>query len=235
MKLETTTAPLQDVSRLTQLTRLELELLGIMDYGAPPAPSCYSVSPSDRKDASGAPPYNACVQHQPQGLLQLVSRGLAQLQELHLECRSADVDLGHLCATAVQCPALRHLKLHAPLATGSGSTGALPRRLRALRIHNTRKGPLTDLTLDATAATPAGLAAALPRARRLRSLELLVAGQESAASLGSALSSTKCLERLEVVLPGASALGFVAECVRGHLGQSLPGVVVRLRPQQNSD
>ncbi|KAG2440890.1 hypothetical protein HXX76_003744 [Chlamydomonas incerta] len=111
---------------------------------------------------------------------------------------------------------------------------------------------LHGLELNATAATPEGLAA-LAALRCLRVLRVLVAGQEGAAALGRALAAVRAapgpapgpgqgrrrggatdLEFLEVVM-AASGLAFVADCVREQLVAGLPGVAVQLRAQQGGD
>ncbi|KAG2450562.1 hypothetical protein HYH02_005063 [Chlamydomonas schloesseri] len=116
---------------------------------------------------------------------------------------------------------------------------------------------LTALEVNATAASPEGLAA-MAALRRLRALRVLVAGQEGAAALGRALAAARALgprawpgpgpgpglgvasdaaaqlESLEVVM-ASCGLAFVADCVREQLVAGLPGVVVQLRAQQTGD
>lgn len=149
-----------------------------------------------------------------------------------------------LAEALARCAELRQLRLW-----GSCRSGGLLRPLgdAALAALAAAHPRLTGLEINATAATPEGLAA-LATLRHLRALRVLVAGQEGAAALGRTLAAARAatgagpgpgtrargpmdLKSLEVVM-AASGLAFVADCLREQLVAGLPGVAVQLRAQQ---
>ncbi|PNH12307.1 hypothetical protein TSOC_000798 [Tetrabaena socialis] len=132
----------------------------------------------------------------------------AQLQTLLVD----NTDLtGPLPAVQLQAfpPGLRRLSLRR-VALHVEQEGPSPCTVELVAAHPR----LRTLALNATAATPAGLAV-LAGLHELRDLEIAVADQESAGAL-SGCSGLQELERVDVVVP-SGPMGFVSDCVRDHL------------------
>ncbi|GLC33004.1 hypothetical protein PLESTM_000013700 [Pleodorina starrii] len=122
---------LRELSTLAQLTRLDLEMLGLQ------------LHEGDSSWASSGDSHR--------GLLHMVASGLSQLRRLRISCRSISIDASELGLLVECCPALSHLQIRAPFrqpdyAAGSADAACLdclPRSLTLLELTNTHMAPPT--------------------------------------------------------------------------------------------
>ncbi|KAG2493378.1 hypothetical protein HYH03_008510 [Edaphochlamys debaryana] len=119
---------LGELAKLTHLTRLDLELLGLAPY--------------ETHDTALDPSYDMPGSR---GLLALVTRGLRGLRHLRLCCRHAGVDPSELAWLRGACPRLTALQLHAPLRvprrSAPSAAWALPSELEELDLSNAGADP----------------------------------------------------------------------------------------------
>ncbi|GLI65541.1 hypothetical protein VaNZ11_009099 [Volvox africanus] len=122
---------LEELSTLSQLTRLDLEMVGItIDESGE---TCGSPASANRR----------------RGLVHKVTRGLARLRRFKFFCRSATIDAEELGLLSENCPELTSLRIHAPFKRISPlacrpHTVSLPPHLRVLQLENARMTSCTS-------------------------------------------------------------------------------------------